>query len=165
MVVAGVEALGGPGLDFRGSGRANPRALPGPKPRCRGYVIFAGFGAVTAGLGIILLLAYNWQAIPRGGKLAIVFAGLMMLHRVGIWLFQRGERWQAGEAVCLLGSMLFGSGIWLIAQIYNIQEHYQMLPDLGVGGAAAGLGHHLRWSGTSGCHGSRYLGLLRKLGI
>ena len=82
-----------------------------------GTIIFAGFGAVTAGLGIILLLAYNWQAIPRGGKLAIVFAGLMMLHGVGIWLFQRGERWrQAGEAVCLLGSMLFGSGIWLIAR-------------------------------------------------
>lgn len=99
---------------------------PAPKAALPwGTIIFAGFGAVTAGLGIILLLAYNWQAIPRGGKLAIVFAGLMMLHGVGIWLFQRGERWrQAGEAVCLLGSMLFGSGIWLIAQIYNIQEHY-----------------------------------------
>ena len=99
-----------------------------PKPKAAlpwGTIIFSGIGAAIAGLGIILLLAYNWHAIPRGGKLAIIFAGLAGLHTGGIWLFQRGDRWrQVGDAVCLLGSMLFGAGIWLVAQIYNIQEHY-----------------------------------------
>ena len=102
------------------------RLYPEPKAALPwGTIIFSGIGAGIAGLGIILLLAYNWQEIPRGGKLAIIFGGLAALHAAGIWLFQRGEWWrQVGDAVCLLGSMLFGAGIWLVAQIYHIQEHY-----------------------------------------
>jgi uncharacterized membrane protein len=99
-----------------------------PEPKAAlpwGTIIFSGIGAGIAGLGIILLLAYNWHAIPRGGKLAIILAGVACLHAGGIWLFGRGDRWrQVGEAVCLLGSMLFGAGIWLVAQVYNIQEHF-----------------------------------------
>ena len=36
------------------------------------------------------------------------------------------DDWRAGlaEVFSLLGSMLFGVGIWLVAQIYNIDEHY-----------------------------------------
>jgi len=41
-----------------------------------GTIIFSGIGAGIAGLRIILLLAYNWHAIPRGGKLAIILAGV-----------------------------------------------------------------------------------------
>jgi uncharacterized membrane protein len=99
-----------------------------PEPKAAlpwGTIIFSGIGAGIAGLGIILLLAYNWHVIPRGGKLAIILAGVACLHACGIWLFQRGDRWrQVGETACLLGSMLFGAGIWLVAQVYNIQEHF-----------------------------------------
>ncbi len=90
-----------------------------------GTIIFSGIGAGIAGLGVILLLAYNWQHIPRGAKLAIILAALAGLHAGGIRIFVRNERWrQLGEAICLLGSMLFGAGIWLVAQIYHIEEHY-----------------------------------------
>jgi uncharacterized membrane protein len=99
-----------------------------PEPKASlpwGTIIFSGIGAAIAGLGVILLLAYNWHAIPKGGKLAIILGGMACLHAGGIWLWQKGERWrQAGEALCLLGSMLFGAGIWLVAQVYNIQEHF-----------------------------------------
>jgi uncharacterized membrane protein len=90
-----------------------------------GTIIFSGLGAAVAGLGVILLLAYNWQAIPKAAKLAVIFGGLCGLHGVGIWLFLRDDwRRQLGEAVSLLGTMLFGAGIWLVAQIYHIEEHY-----------------------------------------
>ena len=99
---------------------------PAPKATLPwGMIIFSSLGAVTAGLGVILLLAYNWQAIPKFAKLAIILGSLAGLHASGLWLFQQGEgRRPVGEAVCLLGTMLFGAGIWLVAQIYHIDEHY-----------------------------------------
>ena len=88
-------------------------------------VIFSGIGAVIIGLGIILLFAYNWDKMSKYAKLAIVFGSLIFSHIIGITLFLRTQRFKGiGEAVCLLGTMLFGAGIWLIAQIYHIEEHY-----------------------------------------
>ncbi|MFA5206851.1 MAG: DUF2157 domain-containing protein [Lentisphaeria bacterium] len=97
-------------------------AVPG-KPW--GVLLFGGFGAVLLGLGVILLFAYNWHAIPKAGKLTLVFGALAAAHAGGLRLFLNSPRFKAvGEALCLLGSMLFGAGIWLVAQIYHISEHY-----------------------------------------
>jgi uncharacterized membrane protein len=88
-------------------------------------IIFSGLGGTIAGLGVILLVAYNWHALDRYTKLALIFAGMAGLHGAGLRLFLRSERWrQFGEALCLVGSMLFGAGIWLVAQIYHIDEHF-----------------------------------------
>jgi uncharacterized membrane protein len=90
-----------------------------------GLLVFFGLGAVIVGLGIILLFAYNWDDIPKAGKLALVFGSLMAAHAAGLWLQAKNDwRPRLGEAFSLLGTMLFGAGIWLIAQIYNIDEHY-----------------------------------------
>lgn len=90
-----------------------------------GLIIFSCLGAVVLGLGVVLLLAYNWDAIPRLGKLAIVFSSLICIHASGTWL-QRMLDWRSklGEALLLLGTCLFGAGIWLVAQVYHIDEHY-----------------------------------------
>lgn len=90
-----------------------------------GMILFSGIGAVVIGLGVILLLAYNWHAIPKFGKLGLVFGALVAAHTAGQWLFQRADwRRQLGESLSLLGTMLFGAGIWLVAQVYHIDEHY-----------------------------------------
>lgn len=90
-----------------------------------GLIVFSGIGAVVVGLGIILLFAYNWHAIPRFGKLGIVFTTVAAAHAGGLSLAQRdGWRRQLSEALCVLGTMAFGAGIWLVAQIYNIDEHF-----------------------------------------
>ncbi len=90
-----------------------------------GMLIFSGIGAVVTGLGIILLLAYNWQAIPKFGKLGLIFGALVAAHGGGLRLRQASDwRRQLGEALGVLGTMLFGAGIWLVAQVYHIDEHY-----------------------------------------
>jgi uncharacterized membrane protein len=96
-----------------------------PASRPWAILVFSGLGAGIIGLGIILLFAYNWHLIPKFGKLGIVFGSLMIAHAVGITLFFYTERFRAfGEAAAVLGTMLFGAGIWLVAQIYHIAEHY-----------------------------------------
>jgi len=88
-------------------------------------IVFSGLGAAIGGLGIILLLAYNWHSLPKFAKLGIIFSGIAGLHASGLHLFLKRPRWQqVGEALSLLGTMLFGAGIWLVAQIYHIEEHF-----------------------------------------
>ena len=90
-----------------------------------GMIIFSCLGAVIVGLGIILLLAYNWEAIPKYAKLAIIIGSLAAIQTGGIKLVVGSERFRAlGEGICLLGTMVFGAGIWLVAQIYHIDEHF-----------------------------------------
>ena len=98
---------------------------PDPQPGLPwGTIIFSGLGAVIVGLGVILLLAYNWQAMPKAAKLGIVFAALAAAHGSGLSIFLRKRNPAVGESLCLLGTMLFGAGIWLVAQIYHIDEHF-----------------------------------------
>ncbi len=90
-----------------------------------GLMVFFGLGAVVVGLGVILLFAYNWDAIPKGGKLALIFSAIAGAHIGGV-IQGRREGWRArlGEALSLLGTMGFGAGVWLVAQIYSIDEHF-----------------------------------------
>ncbi|MGH7945498.1 MAG: DUF2157 domain-containing protein [Opitutaceae bacterium] len=90
-----------------------------------GLLVFASAGALVIGLGVILLFAYNWNEIPKWGKLALVFTAILGAHGAGL-AYYRKSGWQQrlGEAFLLLGTMFYGAGIWLVAQIYHIDEHY-----------------------------------------
>lgn len=90
-----------------------------------GLLVFSGIGAVIIGLGIILLFAYNWDKMTKFSKLAVIFLALIISHSIGMRLFLKSERFKGlGEAISVLGTMLFGAGIWLVASIYHIEEHY-----------------------------------------
>ncbi|MGB7299673.1 MAG: DUF2157 domain-containing protein [Burkholderiaceae bacterium] len=80
-------------------------------------------GAVLVGLGVILFFAYNWAAMPKLLKLTVVFGSLIASHGAGLFFSRRGNH-VLSEVFHLLGTMLFGAGIWLIAQVYHMDEHY-----------------------------------------
>jgi uncharacterized membrane protein len=90
-----------------------------------GLLLFASAASVAIGLGIILLIAYNWDKIPKFGKLGLVLGALGAAHGSGA-RFLRSTDWKRhlGEALCLLGTIAFGAGIFLVAQIYHIDEHF-----------------------------------------
>ena len=74
---------------------------------------------------MILLFAYNWDAIPRLVKLGLILSVLITTHLVALRLFWNSARFSSiGEALTILGTMFFGGGIWLVAQIYHLDEHY-----------------------------------------
>lgn len=90
-----------------------------------GLIVFATTGALVIGLGVILLFAYNWNGIPKFAKLALIFGAMSGAHTAGLrWLRCADWRARLGEAMLVLGTMFFGAAIWLVAQIYNIDEHY-----------------------------------------
>ena len=85
-----------------------------------GRVAFAAFGAILIGLGVILLFAYNWDTMHKFAKLGVVFFALIAAHGAALMV----KRPAARETLHVLGTMFFGAGIWLVAQIYHINEHY-----------------------------------------
>lgn len=83
--------------------------------------IISFVGAVLIAAGIILLIASNWEDIPRGVKIA---AGLLLMlgaHTGGWYLREVRQKYRkSGEALHLVGSGLFLGNIALIGQIYHI---------------------------------------------
>jgi uncharacterized membrane protein len=106
----------------------------------RFLVIISFVGAVLVAAGIVLLIAANWDAIPRGVKLETGLVLMLGAHAGGWWLREtpltpslspsdgervsegrvKGNYRKTGEALHLLGSLLFLSNIALVGQIYHI---------------------------------------------
>ena len=87
----------------------------------RFLVIISFIGAVLVAAGIVLLIASNWDTIPRGVKLATGLALMLGAHGVGWWLHEvRRDYGKTGEALHLAGSLLFLGNIALVGQIYHL---------------------------------------------
>ncbi len=88
-------------------------------------IIVSSVGAVVFGLGIILFFAYNWADMGKFVKLGLVLAAVTGAHGAGFYLSGTANPKRGlVESLHVLGTMLFGAGIWLVAQIYHIDEHY-----------------------------------------
>lgn len=80
--------------------------------------------SVLAGVALLILIGYNWEALNYIAKLGIIF-GITMSFQ-GLALVSR-FRWQniaLSEVFSLLSCISYGSGIWLISQIFNLNAHY-----------------------------------------
>ena len=86
----------------------------------RFLTIISFVGAVLVACGIILLIAANWNEIPRGVKIAVGLGLMLGAHWAGWWLRDGGLHPKTGEALHLVGSGLFLANIGLIGQIYNL---------------------------------------------
>ncbi len=85
-------------------------------------VLLSILGGILISAGIILLVASNWQSIPRLVKLV---AGLMLMlgaHYAGARVKQSDRYPVLGEALHLIGSGLFLANIALVGQVYNLSS-------------------------------------------
>jgi uncharacterized membrane protein len=77
-------------------------------------------GALVLGGGVILMFAANWEEMPDWFRTASVIAGMLVAYGAGYALIFRYDMQRVGSAVLLLGVVLFISGVFLVAQIYNM---------------------------------------------
>ncbi|NTW22196.1 DUF2157 domain-containing protein [Candidatus Falkowbacteria bacterium] len=93
------------------------------KPRDRkGQLVttVAVLGSLLLGLGIILMIASNWQDIGRWTKVVLIFSILMSVYGAGYFMeYKRGYP-RIGRALIFLGTLMLGAAIVLIQQIFNI---------------------------------------------
>jgi len=79
-------------------------------------------GAILIGLGVILLFAYNWEAMSRALKLTVIFGAMLLIHGSAVLALERNRL--LAEGLFAIGSMLMGAGIFLVGQIYHLNSHY-----------------------------------------
>jgi len=101
-----------------------------------GMILLSSFGAIMIGLGVILLFAYNWDEMSRFSKMAVILTVLVLTHLFAYQMRIKGKQ-GLSESLFVLATMLFGAGIWLVAQVYHLDEHYPNAILLWGGGALA----------------------------
>lgn len=82
-------------------------------------------GSILVGLGALLFIASNWQHMAVGIKLLVIVTATIAAQYFG-WRFkfEPGNRPKLGSALLILGCLFYGGGIWLIAQIFNIDTNF-----------------------------------------
>ena len=98
----------------------------------------AVIGAIAVGLGVIGFVAANWEEMSHAVRLALLTAAVAGAYAGAYHLRERtGSRPRVGEALYLLGVLLFGASLFLVGQMYNVQAHDPLALLLWAGGAAA----------------------------
>jgi len=90
-------------------------------PQSKLVIVFGILGALLVSLGIILILAHNWDDLTRTTKTIISFIPLLIgqgLCGYTLWKRSDSTAWREASAVFLVFAI--GACISLISQIYNI---------------------------------------------
>lgn len=85
------------------------------------FIVFAIFGALLTGLGLILIIAHNWDELSRGTKTTFAFMPLVIGQLMcGYVLIKKTSNvaWRESAAAFLVFAV--GAVISLISQIYHI---------------------------------------------
>jgi uncharacterized membrane protein len=88
----------------------------------KGLFTLLSLAATFVGLGVLLLIGYNWQQMPAALKVVLVFGALIGTHAAAFRLRFRLGWLQLSEVLFFTGCLLFGAAIWLLAQIFQIES-------------------------------------------
>lgn len=95
------------------------------KPALKLVTILQGIGAFLIGIGVISLIAFNWPDLPNPAKLFLIITAIVAAHCAGLFLLAYRPGFQkAGFSFIFLGNILYGAGIWLVAQMYHVSYGY-----------------------------------------
>lgn len=81
-------------------------------------------GAVLIGAGVFSFIASNWQEMTKSIKIGAIVVGMLSAYSVGWYMKEKLNFIKTGEALILLGSIIYGAGIFLVAQMFNIRANW-----------------------------------------
>ncbi|MCO5231397.1 MAG: DUF2157 domain-containing protein [Chitinophagales bacterium] len=94
---------------YKSKSKANPNIA---------FILFSIIGAVLIGLGVILLVAHNWDNMPRWLQTFIAFSIVILGQVLSIYGFVKNTVWREAAIAFLI--IAIGACIGLIGQIYNV---------------------------------------------
>jgi uncharacterized membrane protein len=75
----------------------------------------------VTGLGVILLIAANWDTISDMMKTLLMIGATGITYSLGYYFSYTNTNYtKTGQALMFLGSLLYGASILLLGQIYNL---------------------------------------------
>ncbi|WP_028747418.1 DUF2157 domain-containing protein [Rhizobium mesoamericanum] len=75
--------------------------------------------AILLGASILLVVASNWEAIPRLVRLAVIFAVIWTVH-LGAAVMLRRDAIATAGGLLVIGTLSFGGAISLVGQMYQL---------------------------------------------
>lgn len=79
-------------------------------------------GSVMVGAGMLLFVAAHWDSLSPTQRYLMVLGKVVGLHGLGFLIRDRMPK--LAVALHGLGTLAFGAGIFLVGQIFNLQEHW-----------------------------------------
>lgn len=86
--------------------------------------IIVTIGAILIGAGIFSFIAANWQEMSKAVKIGIILISMFSSYGAGWYLKEKSHLLKTGEALMLLGAILYGAGIFLVAQMFHIRANW-----------------------------------------
>jgi uncharacterized membrane protein len=86
------------------------------------FIVFGILGALLVGMGIVLIIAHNWDDFSKMIKLAIGFLPLLIGQATAAFtILRKGDNraWREGSAVFLFFAVAIS--ISIVSQVYNIE--------------------------------------------
>ena len=82
-------------------------------------------GAALIGAGAISFVAAHWEQITPSAKIGLIVACMLTGHIAGFYLWKVSAKSpRLGHALIVLGTLVFGANIGLIAQIFHIKSNF-----------------------------------------
>lgn len=92
------------------------------KKRAAGFSlgsVLAVLGGLLLGAAVIMLVAANWQDMPRLMRIGLIFLLIWASYLGGAWRQSRGDR-LLPSALYIIGASSFGAGLALVGQMYHL---------------------------------------------
>ena len=86
--------------------------------------IVVTIGAILIGLGFFSFIAANWNNIADFIKVGIIISAMLASYALSWILRKSKEHEKTADALLLLANIIYGAGIFLIAQIFNIRANW-----------------------------------------
>lgn len=81
--------------------------------------VLAILGGLLLGIAIIMLIAANWEDMPRLIRVGLIFLLIWLGYIGGAWRQAQGDR-LSSAFLYIVGASSFGAGIALVGQMYHI---------------------------------------------
>jgi hypothetical protein len=104
------------------------------------------FGGLTIGAGTLLFVSAHWDSLSPSVRFALVTALVALFHVSGALVTERFPA--MATTLHAIGTMALGAGIFLAAQIFNLDEHWPSGLLLWTLGAALALALLKTWPQT-----------------
>jgi len=86
--------------------------------------IIVTIGAVLIGAGIFSFIAANWQEMSKPIKIGVILVSMLASYAAGWHLKENLNMEKNGGALFLLGSIIYGAGIFLVAQMFHTRANW-----------------------------------------
>jgi uncharacterized membrane protein len=74
--------------------------------------------------GTFSFIAANWQGMTKPLKITVILVSMLASYGAGWRMKEKSNLPRIGEALMMLGTLIYGAGIFLVAQMFNIRANW-----------------------------------------